>query len=86
MSFLLKENPTATEGVRQWDAQTQSYCVIQDPLTELRDELQQVWRDLKEQDVGMNSECETDDGIHSGWKEAVSFVITIINTKIKEKA
>ena len=85
MSFLLK-NPTATEGVQQWDAQTQSYCVIQDPLIELRDELKEVLLGLKEHDVGMNTECEAVNGVHSGWKGALNFVIATINTKVKEEA
>ena len=89
MSFLLK-NPTPTEGVQQWDAQTQSYCVIQDPLIELRDEFKKILQGNLLQTEEMKSEViweeEGEFDVQLGWEEALNFVITTINTKIKEVA
>ncbi len=74
-------------GIRQWDAQTQSYRVIRDNdccCQELKDEFNKVISQLEESDDGFRA-TEEPDYINKGWIEGLRFAITIINTKMEQE-
>ena len=74
-------------GIRQWDAQTQSYRVVRDNdccCQELKDEFNKTILSIEESDDGMKA--DEPEGVDLGWIEALRFAITCINTKMEEEA
>ena len=78
-------------GIRQWDAQTQSYRVVRENdccCQELKDEFNKVILEIEQ-----NPDTEPYDGmkpaepegVDLGWIEALRFAITCINTKMEEE-